>query len=291
MGGRRRNHSQRPKVDQRPISNANARAQGTAKEAGDEPPIHAPCTEQKHWNAEEREHHKKERCYWFWTLVLTFVAVVGTITTVVLSKWSLEQSEQAVVEARDATSEAHRQANAAETQLSLAFPPKLRVINLLAYPKGEIDKPINLSADQPISGEAQLIEIGRDGATIKDAVCMVYWREGSLPMLRPYLVSNPESRCDPLVIVVPDTKKIVSDGDIMMPGNIATWRFKTVVPKNYSEKMFLYILGFVSFSDKLTGNRYSLFARRYDPGEQRFVPVNNPDYEREDEQTLDKELP
>ena len=62
------------------------------------------------WHPEEREHHRQERTYWRFSAVLTAVAAAGAIATVILSQCSLN-------EARLATAESHRQADAAEKTL------------------------------------------------------------------------------------------------------------------------------------------------------------------------------
>jgi hypothetical protein len=69
-----------------------------------------------HWASEEREHHRKERFYWWITAILTFVAVAGAVTTVILSQLSLEEARRATKEAERATAEAHRQADEAQRQ-------------------------------------------------------------------------------------------------------------------------------------------------------------------------------
>ena len=73
-----------------------------------------------HWSPEERGHHGKERKYWWVTVVLTFLAVAGAITTVILSQLSLDEARRATSETEKIAAEAHRQANAAEAQTVIA---------------------------------------------------------------------------------------------------------------------------------------------------------------------------
>ena len=87
------------------------------------PPIPRSQPQENHWDADEREHHRVERRYWAITALLTFFAVSGAIATTVLSKWSLDESQKAVAEARRATSEAHRQADAVEKQTRISVRP------------------------------------------------------------------------------------------------------------------------------------------------------------------------
>ncbi len=89
-----------PKTRRRAVGDADSAPPNAAHESGDRPRNHPVSSGQERWNPEERDHHRKERRYWFWTSILTGLAVAGAIGTVVLSKWSLDQSEQAVAEAQ-----------------------------------------------------------------------------------------------------------------------------------------------------------------------------------------------
>jgi hypothetical protein len=103
---------------------AGTAANGTKDKAGiEKPPIPPSQPQEKHWDADEREHHRVERRYWGVTALLTFIAVLGAVGTTVLSKWSLDESQRAVAEARRATSEAHRQADAVEKQTRISVRP------------------------------------------------------------------------------------------------------------------------------------------------------------------------
>jgi hypothetical protein len=66
------------------------------------------------WHPEEREHHRVERRYWWLTAVLTFMAVAAATYTVVLSKWTLDETRKATVEANRQSNETKRQADIAK---------------------------------------------------------------------------------------------------------------------------------------------------------------------------------
>jgi hypothetical protein len=123
MGNRTRPWNKRKPIPS-PNSNTQTAANDSKGEAGREkPPIPPSQPQEKHWDADEREHHRIERRYWYLTALLTFVAVLGAIGTTVLSKLSLDESQRAVAEAIKATSEAHRQADAAEKQIRISVRP------------------------------------------------------------------------------------------------------------------------------------------------------------------------
>jgi hypothetical protein len=123
MGNRARPWNKRKTIPS-PNSNKQTTAQVTKDEAGiGKPPIPPSQPQEKHWDSDEREHHRIERRYWGITALLTFIAVLGAVATTVLSKWSLDESQQSVAEARRATSEAHRQADAVEKQTKISVRP------------------------------------------------------------------------------------------------------------------------------------------------------------------------
>ncbi|MGO9430813.1 hypothetical protein, partial [Rhodoblastus sp.] len=120
MSNRRSRSSKRQPIGRRTTGDYDAKPDESENKANDEAPVRAQPIEQKGWLPEEREHHKTEQRYWLWSTVLTALAVMGAIATVILSKWSLEESQKAVAEARRATGEAHRQADATESQIVVA---------------------------------------------------------------------------------------------------------------------------------------------------------------------------
>ena len=122
-----------------------------------------------------------------------------------------------------------------------------------------------------LEGEVPVINAAREDARIRKSACMVYWHEGNLPVYRPYYPGVPkESSCGELKT------------DQFGPNGADKWTFSTTVPPSYTERMKLYVSGYILYDDPLSIRRYVLFGRQYDPKKQRFVEVSNPDYEDRD---------
>jgi hypothetical protein len=188
------------------------------------------------------------------------------------------------------TSVAAWQACLLNQQIALDHPPTFRMANFVIYPHGGKKwQAVHLKPGTVIDGEAQFTELGIGPATIYYApICMVYWQLGrNLPMERPYLSDAPDPKqwCGQAQMVEPHHGLAIKDKSVMHPGNFGEWKFTTTVPRTNAT---LYVLGFIKFKDQWSPVRYSLFARRYDPSRGRFVTVDSPDYEREDEKALDK---
>jgi hypothetical protein len=178
---------------------------------------------------------------------------------------------------RSAANAARDAAEANSRQLILAYPPKLLVTNVFVFPKGERGKtPTDLEPGQSLEGGAWVVNVGSDTAIIRQAKCVTYWRVGNLPMLRPY--NWPDERtceCGTLIGRPSNTpaKRLKS-------GEMAAWEFVGRVPDDYTDAMSFYVMGFIEHRDTLNVRHLTLFARRYDAREGRFVACeNNHDYE------------
>ena len=236
------------------------------------------------WHPDERRRKRNENRYnWIKEVPGCFTLFVAFISVIV--------SVRAYWEARNATIATVRQAVAAENQLALAYPPTFHVINPVAY---KSDSNMNTVPDiikgSRVSGWIQILAVGREPSYISAVRCAIYWGSSeNLPMIRPYLPESTATKipCGTPVYDAPKEKTFVYESPVD-PGNVIRLPFQTTVP---DEKMSLYIMGAVFFRDRLTPNRYSLFAVRYDSGLRRFVKVKDPDYEREDEQALDDKTP
>ena len=123
----------------------------------------------------------------------------------------------------------------------------------------------------PIKGVLYVSNVGGCAATITDSYGMVYILNGStLPMRPPYhgelgneLFSN--------VRIPPGVSK---EADFL-DGKGATmdhWAGSQYV---------IFVMGWVDYQDDSEISRRVNFCRRFDRGDNRFVPVKNPDYEWE----------
>jgi hypothetical protein len=69
--------------------------------------------------AEQRRHHCREQVYWFATVVLTALAAGGAVYSAFAAFGALKASQSAVIEAKRAADEAHRQADYANQGLEI----------------------------------------------------------------------------------------------------------------------------------------------------------------------------
>jgi hypothetical protein len=96
-------------------------------------------------------------------------------------------------------------------------------------------------------------------------------------MNRPYFDKSASGYCKG-----PEPRVGKGRKDKMEPGDLSTWEFETTVPLDYEPAMSFYIIGFIRYHDRLTPHRFMVFGRKYVPSEDRFIVVNNPDYEGQD---------
>jgi hypothetical protein len=167
-------------------------------------------------------------------------------------------------------------AEASRDQLTLSYPPQLRITNVVIFKKGRTKGEIpEIVPASEIDGVAYAVNTRREHAIVKSVICATHWQRGKLPMWRPYNDLK-MSGGDP---------QIGGNCAAMFPPKVATgqfveWRYSTKVPKDYTPDMFLYVMGNIEFYDRLGTRHITLFARKYDPGLSRFVAEkDNPDYE------------
>ena len=159
-------------------------------------------------------------------------------------------------------------------QLMHAYPPKLLINNVAIWPKGAYGEFVDLPKIKEIEGQAWAVNVGSEVTNLTQIICVVYWRDGPLPMLRPY---DSLSRNDCAPLKRPGEKETVKTMD---PGAIASWKFDTVVPADFTPTMHLYVMGYIIHHDNLDVRHATVFARWYDPSARRFITVkDNPDYE------------
>jgi hypothetical protein len=203
-----------------------------------------------------------------YTGIATWVAAIGTIGATILA------SVTAIILALQ-LSAARGQLNEARDQSVYDHPPKVRVTNVSI---GGNDGPPMLSPKAIIPGRAWIVNDGSDIATIKTIVCVTYWKIGPLPMLRPYDVNDRNTQSCGMPRKPDGT--YIKPQTAFAPGEIAAWQFNTVVPQEYKVDMFLYVMGSILFFDRLGVRHLTLFARKYDLDQGRFVEVkDNHDYE------------
>lgn len=227
-----------------------------------------------------RAHNQTEEAiarYTKWLAIFTLFLVLATISLFISGERNVEVAGRSADAAKDAAYATGDAVKISRDQLSLAHPPRLRIVDIAVAPEGTKDAPGKFSAGMKLQINAAIVNTGREPAFIERQVCMPYWTDAPLPMHRPYIQSGSD-----IYYCRPPESIIGSDPNALNPGDVALWKADIVVPKNYSSKTSLYLMGVVIYRDRLSPHRFVLFARRYDIRERRFIAVDNPDYEGQD---------
>lgn len=175
-------------------------------------------------------------------------------------------------------------ANGARDQLTLAYPPQLKVSHFQIWEKGHgkaFDRSNALPrfiSGIPISGDLLIVNHGREDAFVVGGGCLAHWqKEPRLPMNSPLRPDNPDIKFLKYI----DNMDKFKDGTVykVVPGQFFGCEFET----NVQDGKNFYVLGYIHFLDRLKTLRARYFARRYDPVEGVFSAVKDePDYEGED---------
>jgi hypothetical protein len=160
-------------------------------------------------------------------------------------------------------------------QLTLQYPPIIRTTNVAISPKGQMGRSVILKPGSELEGIAWIVNTGSEITNITGLKCVTYWKAGTLPMYRP--IDRPDKFTKQCQAFTPEGWK---RRGVMKPGAIAHWDYETIVPNEYTSAMFFYVMGSVLHFDRLGVRHLTLFARKYEPVEERFIAVeNNRDYE------------
>jgi hypothetical protein len=188
------------------------------------------------------------------TEIFALVAAIGGVAAAIFSGW---------------------QAWIADDQLTLQYPPIIRTTNVAISPKGQIGRSVILKPGSELEGSAWIVNTGSEITNITGLKCVTYWKAGTLPMYRP--IDRPDKFTKQCQTFTPEGWK---RRGVMNPGAIAHWDYETIVPNEYTSAMFFYVMGSVLHFDRLGVRHLTLFARKYEPVEERFIAVeNNRDYE------------
>lgn len=187
-----------------------------------------------------------------------------------------------------------RQSQAMLDQIELAYPPRVIVTSLMIAKERKNDPP-DLTADKTIEVRAFAINIGTGIAKVKLSECFVeYYEPGKLPMNKPFTAApnNWRSVAEPVIGKDPvtgenrpplkdtDSNEVIKE---LAPGQIGWWCFTVPVGPTYDPaRQRLYVMGQVIYFDRLNTRRATFFTREYDVSKQRFIKVDNEDYETEE---------
>jgi hypothetical protein len=169
------------------------------------------------------------------------------------------------------------QANIGSTALLLTQRPQLKVRNIV----------VNLSDTTQIGaairGQFYVENVGGGIASITEIGCWVAHIQGNLPMKRMYEGLDPNN---PSVLTAtkdrqdrPQLRPGESGTVKMCPNPILEWKFTTAATPEPRRAQRLYVYGWIHYEDGLGIVRRCAFCREFDNALERFVPVDNPDYE------------
>ncbi|MDQ6867841.1 MAG: hypothetical protein M3178_05395 [Pseudomonadota bacterium] len=226
------------------------------------------------------DHQKKKWCngpWWFqqndptvrltgWLTTYTFLLVI----VAGLQFCALEQTDQRM---RD--------------QLTLTFPPRIKINNVHIWDKGA-GSVLNPNNKEPtfipgttIDGAVFALNSGREYAYIIDTYCELSWidkntmpPEGITWYKRDTISIAKWHPKDDIPLINSGEKEIA-------PGAVRRWELEKDVPETVSQKD-LFVIGYISYQDRLKTRRAIYFARKYDPATRRFFPVGDPENEGEE---------
>ena len=167
------------------------------------------------------------------------------------------------------------------SQLALAFPPRIRVSRIVAWPTGEkktLDY-LRLFPGLPITVQAHATNVGRHAAHITESDCRLAWYPGPVPLGDEHVRRGEEPRRL--------TGHKSGEPLTLGPGEQARWKFDDTVPSDYLDgdgkpRLYLFVIGRVIFTDQSGRRHATYFCRCFDADTQRFVAVDDPDYESEE---------
>lgn len=199
------------------------------------------------------------------TAIATVVMAAFTIVLAIVTARSLRLTKQSVELARNEFISTQR--------------PKLRIRNItIDYPSSAHQARGRYFGENcVVHGNLWVVNIGNTNAKVVTSHCMVYWREGNLPMDRPY----------------EDTSGNQFMGkSFLAPGEDQLGTFNTLDalgPEGNEiqmsrEKWKLWVMGWVEYADDRNPPviRRTSFCFQWMPEAQHFLAEDHPDYQQED---------
>jgi len=177
------------------------------------------------------------------------------------------------------TARAARAANASaaavQTEIVLTQRPRITVRNFYfseMRSTGSFYVPNGIETGSSCNGQFYIVNVGGTQARIREIWCEVYTFE-RLPMKRPY-----------------EGQIGLQQTMVLRPGESVPFVFSKTRPLEAPESqklgtvsLWLYVLGWIGYTDDLGIYRITAFCRFYDPMKMRFRPVEGePDYEYSD---------
>jgi len=226
---------------------------------------------------------------WFWETLPNWVlaglalwaglAAYGTLSEMRRqAKKQADDFDKSFAEIREATKAATRQAKVGEATLILTQRPRLIVRNVVVKRwENVVPQPGPLfERGMPIHGQLYISNVGGTPARIVEVGCWVEWVQGPLPMERPYETKNPYELSHPIELQPSQSTPWPFSSEEVMDTQTAS--LVTLNSNNWS----IYVLGWIGYKDNAGIKRRTAFCRCWNFTKQRFLAVDDPDYEHEE---------
>jgi hypothetical protein len=174
------------------------------------------------------------------------------------------------------------QSKIASETLIMQFRPRLIVRNVVVIPSIQGDRAFSFNKNEFLKGQFDVANVGNNIARVTESFCMVHWQKGPLPMVRPYQerdANDPISKGTVIKGGEWGTVDFISERPLDIDhAELGTFGFEGLTPRVWH----LWIMGWIEYDDRLGFGRQISFCRVYDSVTDRFVAVEDPDYEHED---------
>lgn len=200
----------------------------------------------------------------FFTLAFTGVLAVGTLYVAAQTRQATTLTKESLDLARQEFIATHR--------------PKLRVRNVTirsVLPEKPIDPYRPFKKGDIVRGELYVVNVGDTPATVGESHCIVTWRQGLLPMERPYEADTANNFLRTPILRSGESIEGRFHSSEMMADDVEDYCMS-----NY--KKHLWVMGWIEYTDDLGSKRRCVFCREWHGESQNFVPVGNIDYEHEE---------
>jgi hypothetical protein len=197
--------------------------------------------------------------------------------------WGLwaEISASTLVTSRQVEASREQSKIASET-LTMQFRPRLIVRNVVVIPLIQGDRTLLFNKNEFLKGQFDVANVGNNIARVTESFCTVHWQKGPLPMIRPYQerdANDPISKGTVIKGGEWGTVDFISERPLDIDhAELGTSGFEGLTPRVWH----LWIMGWIEYDDRLGFGRQISFCRVYDSATDRFVAVEDPDYEHED---------
>ena len=170
----------------------------------------------------------------------------------------------------------YRQWSVSNRTLLLQFRPKLIVRNVVVKRLvNEMPPKPLFQQNMPVIGHFYISNIGGTPAMIIEVGC---WVECSkrLPMRRPY--EGKDANTVPYLKVLGPSESTPCDFDsVSDKGKVMDSNATMILGGDFG--WALYVMGWVQYTDKSNARHRTAFCRKYDISKERFMPVDDSDYE------------